>query len=89
MTSRGWLVGDLQDGLFPSQRTITIRDREGREIALVVTAKVIREEGGKGYVLVRIIDSAPGAYLVRLPGEVYGAKHSIVVNEAQLTEQPA
>jgi hypothetical protein len=78
------LKGNVSEGLFSSEAVVSFRDARGQEVSLVAPAVTILKGPHGGLIRIRILQRDGHLYLVRLPGEVYGAGSDVTVTEDQL-----
>lgn len=79
------LRGNISGGMFPDERTVTVRDSSGADIVVVAPAILINGNS----VRVQVIESREGNSLVLLPGDVFGAGQIVTVRDSDLADLPA
>lgn len=82
------LSGEITAGLFPTEKSVVVRDHRGLPVSFLVDKSLVIVEDGNDFVIVQIVDSKENAVLVLLPGETFGGDRWITVSKEQLQLQP-
>jgi hypothetical protein len=80
--TRKALKARIEEGLFPGEVLVRIRDAQDRDISFFAPIGAV---SGREAVTVRLVASNDGQCFIELPGEVYGAGRVVAVREADLT----
>lgn len=80
----GRLRGRVSDGMFPNERAFIITDHNGETLIVIVPETFITEYDGIPSLEVRVLGSAQGVSLVRVPGEPLEASRTVYVAEKDL-----
>jgi len=84
--TRKALKAKIEEGLFPGEVLVRIRDAEDRDISFFAPKAAVHPAAGGGEVVTVRVISATGAHcLIELPGEVYGAGRIVAVPATDLT----
>ncbi len=78
------LVGRVSDGMFPNERTFIVTDHNGETLIVIVPEAFVEEHDGIPSIEVRVLGSAHGVSLVRVPGEPLEAPRTVYVAEKDL-----
>jgi hypothetical protein len=62
-----WMTVQLEDGMFPNERAVSLRTSDGRTISLFVAATKVRQERDAGLLEVGLIDATDTDALIELP----------------------
>ena len=77
------LQGRVVAGMFPNERVFIITSYNGETFTVIVPEGFVEERDGVPTIRVRVIDSAQGISLVRVPGEALDS-NTISVAETAL-----
>lgn len=72
MGKKMWLAVDVSDGMFPSERAVTLRTAKGEVSCFVAAEKVEVQSSGRGAVIVDVLDYNDDFGLVALPSQQGG-----------------
>ena len=74
------LRGQLSEGVFPSERLVTVRDYTGQERTLIAPETSVLGST----ILVKLVDKSGDIALVRLPGDLLDSGRMLSVRESEL-----
>ena len=83
-TERYALKGAVSEGLFSSERVVSFRDANGKDVSFFAPQALIVDGCAGAVVRVRVLQSEGALRLVSLPGDVYGGGQQVTVTSDQL-----
>ena len=78
------LPGRVEKGMFPNERAFVVTDHDDRSYVVIVPDTLIETRDGVSTILVRVINSAGGVSLVRVPGEPLDSSPVVSVSSKDL-----
>jgi hypothetical protein len=81
-----WLLVDLHEGMFPTERVVQIKTFDGNSLSIFVPAESVREESGRGRIQVDLLQSRPEVSLIGLPSEAIEGQRVAKVAASELSK---
>ena len=78
------LLGRVSDGMFPNERAFIVTDHNGQTLVVIVPETFVSDHDGTPTIQVRVLGSAHGVSLVRVPGEPLDASRTFSVPDENL-----